>query len=383
MADHPEAQPIIIKKVYKKGHGHHGGAWKVAFADFAIAMMAFFLVLWLTQATTEPEKQAISGYFKDPAGFVDKASVFVVDMKGAALQKEQGASTKIQDDPNDLEKLKSKQQLEKAVPSDKVEELAQQIEQQRFDQVMKEMQRRIEESKELAEYKDQILMSVTPEGLLVQIVDKESRPMFDLGSSRLKPYIYLILKGIVGPINSMPNKISISGHTDALAFQTMQNFTNWELSAERANAARRALVQNGMSEDKVAEVVGLASSRLLDKNNPASPMNRRISILLLSKKSEAELSRRSSSEAPSSGDQGSENTDKTQQKTPLSDEQVTGKNQTVLSEPQPLPEEKPNKVPVEKAEKTALKKQENSVAPVKTSPRSSPKQPTSADDELF
>lgn len=383
MADHPEAQPIIIKKVYKKGHGHHGGAWKVAFADFAIAMMAFFLVLWLTEAATPVQKNAVAGYFKDPAGFVDKASVFVVDMEGAALQKEQGESTEIQDDPNDLEKLKTKQQLQKAVSADTVEELAQQIEQKRFDELMKEMQRRINESKELSEYKDQILMNVTPEGLLILIVDKESRPMFDLGSSRLKPYIYLILKGIVGPINSMPNKISISGHTDALAFQTMQNFTNWELSAERANAARRALVQNGMSEDKVAEVVGLASSRLLDKNNPANPMNRRISILLLSKKSEAELSRRSSTETPSSGDQGSENTDKTQQKTPLSDEQASGQSQTVLSESQPLPEEKQKKVPIEKTEKTALKKQENSVVPVKSLAPSSLKPPPSTDDELF
>jgi len=132
----------------------------------------------------------------------------------------------------------------------------------------------------LSEYKDQILMSLTPDGLLIQIVDKESRPMFDLGSSRLKPYIYVILKGIASLINSVPNKISVSGHTDALSFQTMQNFTNWELSAERANAARRALVQNGMSEEKVAEIVGLASSRLLDKKNPTNPINRRISILV-------------------------------------------------------------------------------------------------------
>lgn len=293
MTEHHESQPIIIKRVKKGGHGHHGGAWKVAFADFAIAMMAFFLVLWLTEATTQPQKEAIAGYFKDPAGFVDKASVFVVDMKGAALQKEQGASKEIQDNPNDLERVDSEEQLKGLIASDTVENLAEKIEQQRFEQLMKEMQRRIDESKELSEYKDQILMTVTPDGLMIQVVDKESRPMFDLGSSRLKPYIYVILKGIVGLINSVPNKISISGHTDALSFQTMQNFTNWELSAERANAARRVLVQNGVSEEKVAEIVGLASSRLLDKKNPINPINRRISILVLSKKSEAELNRRS------------------------------------------------------------------------------------------
>jgi chemotaxis protein MotB len=293
LTEHHESQPIIIKRYKKKGHGHHGGAWKVAFADFAIAMMAFFLVLWLTEATTQPQKEAIAGYFKDPAGFMDKASVFVVDMKGAALQKEQGASKEIQDNPNDLERVESQEQLKGLIAADAVEDLAQQIEQQRFDQLMKEMQRRIDASKELSEYKDQILMTVTPDGLMIQIVDKESRPMFDLGSSRLKPYSYLILKGIVSLINSVPNKITISGHTDALSFQTMQNFTNWELSAERANAARRVLVQNGMPEEKVAEIVGLASSRLLDKKDPINPINRRISILVLSKKSEAELNRRS------------------------------------------------------------------------------------------
>lgn len=383
MADHPEAQPIIIKKVYKKGHGHHGGAWKVAFADFAIAMMAFFLVLWLTEATTQPQKDAIAGYFKDPAGFMDKASIFVVDMEGAALQREQGESTEVQDDPNNLEKLKTQQQMQNVISSDEVEKVAQQIEQQRFDKLMKEMQRRIEESKELSEYKDQILMSVTPDGLLIQIVDKESRPMFDLGSSRLKPYIYLILKGIVGPINSMPNKISISGHTDALAFQVMQNFTNWELSAERANAARRALVQNGMPEDKVAEVVGLASSRLLDTKNPASPINRRISILLLSKKSEAELNRRSNTEGGGSGNtQSGENSAKAQQKKVLPDENTADKNTTALTGQLAQPNNATKNAP--KNNQAIIKKQDNNAEPTKVQSGNTRLRPMPAtEEELF
>jgi len=378
LTEHHESQPIIIKRYKKKGHGHHGGAWKVAFADFAIAMMAFFLVLWLTEATTQPQKEAIAGYFKDPAGFMDKASVFVVDMKGAALQKEQGASKEIQDNPNDLEPVESKEQLKGMIAADAVEDLAQQIEQQRFDQLMKEMQRRIDESKELSEYKDQILMSLTPDGLLIQIVDKESRPMFDLGSSRLKPYIYVILKGIASLINSVPNKISVSGHTDALSFQTMQNFTNWELSAERANAARRALVQNGMSEEKVAEIVGLASSRLLDKKNPTNPINRRISILVLSKKSEAELNRRSNTSEAGFTQETSPDKTETDQK----NNQIQNKN--APSAQNPVPALKGNTVALDKVKPTISQQDIKTRTPTVTNkPVANSNKSKAIEEELF
>jgi chemotaxis protein MotB len=292
LSDHSDNAPIIIKRGKRRRHSHHGGAWKVAFADFAIAMMAFFLVLWLSEAATIEQKASISGYFEDPVGFSEQASVFVIDMEGAALQKEEGQSKENQDDPNDLNRISTKEELKGLISADAVQGLAQQIEQQRFDQLMKEMQARIDQSPELSEYKDQILMSVTPEGLLIQIVDKKSRPMFDSGSARLKPYIYIILRGVADLIGSIPNKISISGHTDAVEFEGRRNFTNWELSSERANAARRALVQSGMDGQQVAEVVGLASSQLLDRDKPQDPINRRISILALSKKSQAQLDQR-------------------------------------------------------------------------------------------
>lgn len=292
MSDLSDNTPIIIKRGKRRRHEHHGGAWKVAFADFAIAMMAFFLVLWLSEAATDTQKAAISGYFDDPVAFNDRASVFVIDMEGAALQKEEGQSKENQDDPNDLNRISTKEELKGLISADAVQSLAQQIEQQRFDQLMKEMQARIDQSPELSEYKDQILMSVTPEGLLIQIVDKKLRPMFDSGSARLKPNIYIILRGVADLINSIPNKISISGHTDAIEFEGRRNFTNWELSSERANAARRALVQSGMNGQQVAEVVGLASSQLLDRDKPQDPINRRISILALSKKSQAQLDQR-------------------------------------------------------------------------------------------
>ncbi len=314
MSDHSDNMPIIIKRSKRRRHGHHGGAWKVAFADFAIAMMAFFLVLWLSEAATETQKAAISGYFDDPVAFNDRASVFVIDMEGAALQKEEGQSKENQDDPNDLNRISTKEELKGLISAEAVQSLAQQIEQQRFDQLMKEMQTRINQSAELSEYKDQILMSVTPEGLLIQIVDKKSRPMFDSGSARLKPYIYIILRGVADLINSIPNKISISGHTDAIEFEGRRNFTNWELSSERANAARRALVQSGMDGQQVAEVVGLASSQLLDRDKPDDPINRRISILALSKKSQAQLDQRLGGETINSD--GEKVTISTAEKTP-------------------------------------------------------------------
>lgn len=292
MSDLSDNTPIIVKRGKRRRHGHHGGAWKVAFADFAIAMMAFFLVLWLSEAATDDQKAAISGYFDDPVAFSEQTSVFVIDMEGAALQKEEGQSKEKQDDPNDLSRINTKEELKGLISADAVQGLAQQIEQQRFDQLMSEMQARIDQRPELSEYKDQILMSVTPEGLLIQIVDKKSRPMFDSGSARLKPYIYIILRGVADLISAIPNKISISGHTDAIEFEGRRNFTNWELSSERANAARRALVQSGMDGQQVAEVVGLASSQLLNKAKPQDPINRRISILALSKKSQAQLDQR-------------------------------------------------------------------------------------------
>ena len=296
MGDINDSTPIIIKRSKRQRHAHHGGAWKVAFADFAIAMMAFFLVLWLSEAATVTQKAAISGYFEDPVAFNEQASVFVIDMGGASMEKVRGKSEDRDNDPNDLNRIDTKEELKGLISADAVQSLAQQIEQQRFDQLMADMQQRINESAELSEYKDQILMEVTPEGLLIQIVDKKSRPMFDSGSARLKPYIYIVIEGVAELISAIPNKISISGHTDATEFEGRRNFTNWELSSERANAARRALVQSGLNLDQVAEVVGLASSQLLDKNKPDDPINRRISILALSKSSQAQLNQRQGSE---------------------------------------------------------------------------------------
>ena len=297
MTDTSEGIPVIIKRIKKHRHKPHGGAWKVAFADFAIAMMAFFLVLWLSGNSTQEQKQAMSAYFEDPVGFSNTGSTFVIDMGGAALIKENGESSEKDEDANDLHRIDTQEELATVIEADTIESLAEQIERQRFNELLSTLKERIETSKELADYKDQILMSVTGDGLQIQILDKKSRPMFSSGSSRIKAYTYLILRELAVTISSVPNKISIAGHTDAIEFGNRRNFTNWELSSERANAARRALVKSGLSSGKVAEVVGLSSSVLLDKENPENPINRRITILILSQKSEDNISRRASGKA--------------------------------------------------------------------------------------
>ena len=285
---------VIIKRHKRHRHKHHGGAWKVAFADFAIAMMAFFLVLWLSGNSTPEQKQAMSAYFEDPIKFSESGSTFVIDMGGAALTKESGESLENEEDSNDLHRIDTPEELATVIEAEAIESLAEQIERERFNELMSVLKERIETSKELADYKDQILMSVTGDGLQIQILDKESRPMFSSGSSRIKAYTYLILRELAATVSSLPNKISIAGHTDAIEFGNRRNFTNWELSSERANAARRALVKSGLPSEKVAEVVGLSSSVLLDADNPENPINRRITILVLSQKSEANISRRAS-----------------------------------------------------------------------------------------
>ena len=270
-------QPIIVKKVIKKG-GHHGGAWKIAFADFATAMMAFFLLLWIIGFTDEEQKAAISEYFENPSATIGASqtpSASPIDGPG-------GASTSMID-------LGGAQDLpSETVDEATIEELAEAAEQQRLEELLTELNAAIEQSQALKPFKDQLLLDITPEGLRIQIVDKENRSMFDVGSAKLKPYTVEILREIATVINEVPNHISITGHTDARPY-VRRDYGNWELSADRANAARRAMVEGGLLEDKVGRVVGLASSVLFDKANPYSPINRRISIIVMNKRTEESI----------------------------------------------------------------------------------------------
>lgn len=265
-----EEQPIIIKRKKKVVGGHHGGSWKVAFADFATAMMAFFLVLWLTATASPEQKRAVEGYFRDPVGFTEGGSPNPVDLEGSA--------SVVQEASPDIES--SQIQIEDQV----VDELSETLEKRRMEELFQELKERIEQNETLQEFKDQLLIDITDEGLRIQIVDRSGRPMFDSGRAELKYYSQDILFELAKTLGSVDNKLSITGHTDATPFSGRPGYTNWELSADRANTARRALVAGGVRPEQIARVVGLSDSVLFNKEDPTAPVNRRISIIVLNKK---------------------------------------------------------------------------------------------------
>lgn len=280
-----ETKPtVIVRRVKKHGHAaHHGGSWKVAYADFVTAMMAFFLVLWLVASTSKPERGAISEYFRNPSPLAGKSSTPAPGMAGpggasTSMIKLGGAADVSRGNSNDPFQ-NQEQSIPKAVDT-------REREKQQLDALMKELTEAISKSQALEPFKDQLLLDLTPEGLRVQIVDKQNRPMFDLGAAALKPYTRTILHELATYLNHVPNRISLTGHTDTAAYSTTHGYGNWELSADRANAARRALVDGGLEDSKVTRVVGLASSVLFDKANPQNPINRRISIVVMTKDAE-------------------------------------------------------------------------------------------------
>jgi chemotaxis protein MotB len=280
------AEPIIIRKARRRKHGHHGGAWKVAYADFVTAMMAFFLVMWLIGVGTREQKAAISEYFKNPIMTPGTATMAPPGKTGPG-----GAS-------DSMIQLGGAMDLPRGPGADKhgapvvkkdvkeAREQARREDKARLEELMKALNASIQSSQALAPFKDQLLLDITPEGLRIQIVDKLNRPMFDMGSARLKPYTVQILHELGLSIDDVPNKISISGHTDDARYTSEHNYSNWELSADRGNAARRALIAGGLEADKIARVVGLAASVPFDKQNPADPINRRISIIVMTTQAE-------------------------------------------------------------------------------------------------
>lgn len=277
-------QPIIVKRISRKGDGHHGGAWKIAFADFAVAMMAFFLVMWLMSTATPEQLKMISGYFNDPVGFSEGGSPFAIDLGGSpAVSPDRTLSD---NDPEDIEQMpldidaqRLKQMAEQAEKAEKAE----------LDMLLQELQNKIDVEPVLQRFKDQILLEITQDGLRIQIVDAENRPMFASGSAQLQPYFEEILLALSDTIAVVPKKISLGGHTDAQPFVGRRGYGNWELSTERANAARRTLLAAGYPENQLARVVGYADSALFDRNQPLNPINRRIDIVVLNKRAEEDI----------------------------------------------------------------------------------------------
>lgn len=276
------AQPIVIKRIKKGGHGgHHGGSWKVAYADFVTAMMAFFLLLWLLSSTNQETLTGIADYFSSPS----------------AINAAGGASTSMIELGSNIDS--SKGDGDKSRESDSFEyysEAYEQMELQKLEDLKTEIEKVIENTPSIKGFKDQILIDITDEGLHIQIIDKNNRPMFDSGSSVLKSYAKKILQEIAPILNEIPNKLSISGHTDASRYLRSDGYSNWELSSDRANAARRELVRSGTPISKIARVEGLAAKFLLHKDKPLDPANRRISILVLKKKSEDSIYREKGAE---------------------------------------------------------------------------------------
>lgn len=285
-----DVRPIVIKRVKKFAAGHHGGAWKIAYADFVTAMMAFFLLMWLLGSTASGDLKGIADYFQNPlkiastggSGTGDSSSV----LKGGGKDLSRTAG---QVKGGDVE-AKSKAVNLKETNAELARKEFEEREKVMLSELKQSIEKLIESNPALQQFKSQLLIDITSEGLRIQIVDEQNRPMFDTSSAELKPYTRVILREIGKALNAVPNKLSLSGHTDAARFGGGEKgFSNWELSANRANASRREMILGGMDEHKVLRVVGLASTVLFDKNDPLSSINRRISIVVLNKRSEESL----------------------------------------------------------------------------------------------
>ncbi|WP_110687226.1 flagellar motor protein MotB [Salinicola aestuarinus] len=265
-----ERRPIIVKRRRAGKAGHHGGSWKIAYADFMTALMALFLVLWILSTVSEDELKGIAEYFRTPLavaltnGDRSSASTSAIPGGGADPTASEG------------EVRKSDDGRQRIRPSD---------EQRSLRALRDRLQSVIQSDAQLRELSSQLRMDFSPEGLRVQIVDSDRRPMFEIGSDRLASHMLTILRRIAPVLNEMPNSISISGHTDDLPYAGGEKgYSNWELSADRANASRRALIAAGLDSEKLLRVAGMGSRIQLPDTRPSDAVNRRISIVVLDKR---------------------------------------------------------------------------------------------------
>ena len=288
-------RPIIVKRIKKVAGGHHGGAWKIAYADFVTAMMAFFLLMWLLGSVDGGTLNGISEYFKTPmkvalqGGSKSGDSKVVIQGGGLDLTSKDGQTSRSDAPPGENEVQVEEKKFESLTEAQK--KAAIKLQQAQEIAKMKAMREKIvnqiDNSPRLKKYKSQLKIDVTDEGLRVLITDEANRPMFANASAEMQAYAQEIIKAIAPTFNELPNTISISGHTDSMPFANNNGtYTNWELSADRANAARRVLLAGGLKPDHLLRITGLADAVLLDPANPMNPINRRISIILLNKAAE-------------------------------------------------------------------------------------------------
>ena len=282
-------QPIIVKRI-KKGGGHHGGAWKVAYADFVTAMMAFFLLLWLLNVSTDEQLNAISNYFDPTHPKVSERTSGAGGVLGGLSMSTEGAMTTnqqpiTQPPPTGTSgsPLNAAQASGK-VTSSPLEAAKQEIraeEEKRLVEAQKTLEEAIANDASLQDMKDQFIVDMTPEGLRIQIIDKEGKPMFASGSARMFERTQSLLEKVTEIIKEQPNKLSIRGHTDSVPYAPGATYTNWELSADRANSSRRVMLDAGIPADRINNVVGKADTEHLLPEDPTNASNRRISITLL------------------------------------------------------------------------------------------------------
>ncbi len=288
MATSGKLQPIIIKRIKKGGHGgHHGGAWKIAYADFVTAMMAFFLLMWLLGSTAQGDLEGIANYFQSPlkvaleggSGSGDSSSL----IKGGGPMLTRTNGNVRRGEVESEKRTYNLQALRAEVQSEDTK---------RAQEIQVRLERAIEASPTLTGLKQQVRMEPSPDGLRVQIVDDQGRPMFNSGSARVNEHMRELLRSIGRVIHDVEGRIIVSGHTDASPYGGGERgYSNWELSSDRANASRRELVAGGLGEERMVRVLGMGSSVLYDETNPLAPMNRRISILVLGKLGQERYSR--------------------------------------------------------------------------------------------
>jgi chemotaxis protein MotB len=281
--DAKKLQPIIIKRIKKGGHGHHGGAWKIAYADFVTAMMAFFLLMWLLGSTTEGDKKGIADYFASPlkvallgGGSGSGDSSHVVKGGGQDLSRSNGQVRR-----GDVEATRSTINLHVLKEQQKKAEVT------RLEQLKEQIENDLRNNAKFAQFSSQIKLDMTKDGLRIQIVDEHQRPMFDVGSAHVKPHMRELLRAIGGILVEVPNRLTLEGHTDATPFGSNdRSYSNWELSSDRANASRRELMAGGLAEDRVLRVQGMAASFPFIADDPLDPQNRRISIIVMNRDAE-------------------------------------------------------------------------------------------------
>lgn len=287
-------QAVVIKKVKKGGdHGHHGGAWKVAYADFVTAMMAFFLLMWLINTTTPEQKRGIADYFAPASvspstsgsggvlggtalgqdGAQSRGSSAVIERLSPDAQRDTPSEEQVQPDP-------AHQSSPADISADAMANALARREDAEFQSAEQSLRQAMQDMPELAELSNHIIIEQTPEGLRIQLVDQEGRPMFRPGAAEPNDRAIVLLRAVAEIASNLPNRLSITGHTDA-GPSPSSTYSNWDLSADRANASRRILQQSGLTDDRIAEVQGKAGSEPLFPDDPTLSGNRRISITLL------------------------------------------------------------------------------------------------------